>query len=65
MITDPVEKVSLSSSNLTRTLAYWNGILGLKVFSQDKDKAVVGFGESQVKLEFNDIGMQVHRKSLS
>ncbi|XP_046680473.1 glyoxalase domain-containing protein 4 isoform X2 [Homalodisca vitripennis] len=56
---DPVEKVTLSSSNLARTLAYWNGILGLKIFSQDKDKAVLGFAESQAKLEFKDIGKPV------
>jgi hypothetical protein len=55
-MTDPVEKVTLSSSNLARTLAYWHEILGLKIFSQDKDKAVLGFSESQAKLEFKDIG---------
>jgi len=56
---DPVEKVTLSSSNLANTLEYWNGILGLKIFSQEKDKAVLGFSESQAKLEFLDIGKPV------
>jgi len=56
---DPVEKVTLSSSNLARTLAYWNEILGLKIFSQEKDKAVLGFAESQAKLEFQDIGKPI------
>ncbi|XP_054289683.1 glyoxalase domain-containing protein 4-like [Macrosteles quadrilineatus] len=56
---DPVEKVTLSSSNLARTLAYWNEILGLKIFSKENDKALLAFAESQAKLEFKDIGKPV------
>lgn len=63
MIADPVEKVSLSCSNLARSLAYWNQILGLKIFSQDKEKAVVGFSEPQAKLELQDIGKFVRQTS--
>lgn len=56
MFSDPVEKVTLASSNLASSISYWNSILGLKIFSQDKEKAVLGFHESQAKLEFFDIG---------
>lgn len=56
---DPVQKVTLSSSNLKRTLDYWNGILGMKVYEQTNDAALLGFGDTQAKLEFKDIGKRV------
>uniref|UniRef100_A0A1B6DLV4 VOC domain-containing protein n=1 Tax=Clastoptera arizonana TaxID=38151 RepID=A0A1B6DLV4_9HEMI len=56
---DPVEKVTLSSSNLSKSLAFWNGILGLKIFSQEKDKAVIACNDSQAKLELKDIGKAI------
>lgn len=56
---DPVQKVTLSSSNLKRTLDYWNGILGMKVYEQTNDAALLGFGDTQAKLEFKDIGKPV------
>lgn len=56
MFIDPVEKVTLSSSNLSQSLAFWNGILGLKIFSEQKGSALLGFSESQTKLELKDIG---------
>lgn len=56
---DPVQKVTLSSSNLKRTLDYWNGILGMKIYEQSNGSALLGFGDSQAKLEFKDIGKPV------
>ncbi|XP_046751223.1 glyoxalase domain-containing protein 4 [Diprion similis] len=56
---DPVEKVTLSSSNLERTIAYWKNILRLKVYKQDDRKVLLGFGDNQAKLEFEDIGTEV------
>lgn len=54
--TDPVEKVTLSSSNLQRTIAYWKDILGLKIFDQKDKSVLMGYSEDQAKLEFEDIG---------
>lgn len=53
---DPVEKVTLASSNLQKSIDYWHGILGLKLFNQTKESAVFGFSETQAKLEVKDIG---------
>ncbi|XP_076662521.1 glyoxalase domain-containing protein 4 [Halictus rubicundus] len=61
---DPVEKVTLSSSNLQKTVAYWKDILELKVFSQTDKSVLLGYGDDQAKLEFQDIGMKVdHAKA--
>ncbi|KAG8225484.1 hypothetical protein J437_LFUL009477 [Ladona fulva] len=53
---DPVEKVALASSNLQRSVDYWNGILGLKIFQQTDKSVLLGFGENEAKLELHDIG---------
>lgn len=61
---DPIIKVSLASSNLSRSLTYWNGLLTLKVFEQSDKKALLGFSENQAKLELVDIGKPVdHAKA--
>lgn len=54
--TDPVEKVTLSSSNLQRTIEYWKNILRLRVYKQEERKVLFGYGDNQAKLEFEDIG---------
>ncbi|KOC70598.1 Glyoxalase domain-containing protein 4 [Habropoda laboriosa] len=56
---DPVEKVTLSSSNLQNTIAYWKDILGLKVFEQSDKKVLLGYSEDQAKVEFEDIGAEI------
>lgn len=57
---DPVEKVTLSSSSLEKSISYWKDILNLKVYDQ-KDKAVLlGFGDGQAKLELKDIGTPIN-----
>ncbi|XP_071632521.1 glyoxalase domain-containing protein 4 [Temnothorax longispinosus] len=57
---DPVEKVTLSSSNLERTIAYWKDILGLKIFDRKDKSVLMGYGKDQAKLEFEDIGTEVN-----
>ncbi|XP_070152791.1 glyoxalase domain-containing protein 4 [Polyergus mexicanus] len=57
---DPVKKVTLSSSNLERTIAYWKDILGLKIFDQKDKSVLMGYSEDQAKLEFEDIGTEVN-----
>ncbi|XP_026757900.1 glyoxalase domain-containing protein 4 [Galleria mellonella] len=58
---DPVLKVALASSNLARSIAYWNGLLSLKVFEKTDKSVVLGFSEDQAKLELVDIGGPVNR----
>lgn len=61
---DPVEKVALASSNLQRSIDYWNGILGLKICSQNNNKVVLKFPSDQIELELEDIGTTVdHAKA--
>ncbi|KAJ8959832.1 hypothetical protein NQ318_011565 [Aromia moschata] len=58
---DPVEKVTLASSNLAKSIEYWNGILGLKIFKQTDKSVEVGFNKVEAKLELQDIGAPVNR----
>jgi len=61
---DPVEKVTLASSDLKASVDYWTTIAGMKVFSQDDAAATVGFNEQQAKLELKSIGCPVdHQKA--
>ncbi|XP_066602947.1 glyoxalase domain-containing protein 4 [Prorops nasuta] len=57
---DPVEKVTLSSSNLQRTINYWKDILGLKVFEETSKSVLLGYSEDQAKLEFKEIDTTVN-----
>nr|XP_021185034.2 glyoxalase domain-containing protein 4 [Helicoverpa armigera] len=58
---DPVVKVSLASSNLEKSIEYWNGLLSLKVFEKTTKTVTLGFGDNQAKLELVDIGQPVNR----
>nr|CAG4641023.1 EOG090X09EK [Eulimnadia texana] len=61
---DPVKKVILASSSLEKSIDYWNGILGLKIYSQTDNSVVLGYGDEQAKLELKDIGTEVdHAKA--
>ncbi|XP_011306199.1 glyoxalase domain-containing protein 4 [Fopius arisanus] len=61
---DPVEKVSLSTSNLEKSISYWRDILNLKVYDQKDKTVLLGFADDQAKLEFKDIGVSVdHAKA--
>lgn len=51
-----MEKVTLSSSNLQRSIDYWKGILKLKIYKKNEKSVTLGFDEDQAKLEFEDIG---------
>ncbi|CAL7943099.1 unnamed protein product [Xylocopa violacea] len=57
---DPVEKVTLSSSNLQKTVAYWKDILELKVFNQTDKSILLGYSDDQAKIEFEDIGTEIN-----
>ncbi|XP_014205243.1 glyoxalase domain-containing protein 4 [Copidosoma floridanum] len=57
---DPVQKVSLSCSNLKRTIAYWKDILEMKLVEENAKTAILQYGDNQAKLEFKDIGTAVN-----
>lgn len=46
----------LSSTNLTKSMKFWNEILGLKIFNQNESVIELGFDEDQAKLKLRDIG---------
>ena len=54
--TDPVKKVTLASSDLEKSVNYWSGLLQMKVHEKSDNKAVLGFGDDQAKLELLAIG---------
>ncbi|XP_023243861.1 glyoxalase domain-containing protein 4-like [Centruroides sculpturatus] len=56
---DPVEKVILTSSNLKKSLAFWNELLGMKVYEQNDHMALLGFADNQCKLELISINKDV------
>lgn len=61
---DPVEKVTLCSSNLQKTIAYWKDILDMKVIEKADNRVSMSYGEDQAKLEFIDIGTAIdHAKA--
>ncbi|GBP42863.1 Glyoxalase domain-containing protein 4 [Eumeta japonica] len=59
--TDKVIKVSLASSSLDRSVAYWKDLLTLKLYEKTSKTALLGFAEDQAKLELIDIGGPVDR----
>jgi len=44
---DPVQNVILGSSDLQRTIEFWNGKLGMTIYSQSDDFAIFGYDDSQ------------------
>ncbi|CAH1154183.1 unnamed protein product [Phaedon cochleariae] len=58
---DPVQQVTLASSNLQKSIDYWQGILGLRVFNKTDESVIVGFQDNEAKLELKDIGESVNR----
>ncbi|CAG9838303.1 unnamed protein product [Diabrotica balteata] len=58
---DPVDSVTLNVSNLKKSIEYWNGILGLKIFKSNDKSTVLGFKENEAKLEIQEIGQAIDR----
>lgn len=48
---DPVYSITLSVSNLTKSLDYWSKLLGMTVYSQTDTSALLGYSDDQAKLE--------------
>lgn len=58
---DPVQKVTVASSNLANSIKFWNDVLGLSIFEQTSESVIVGFDKDQAKLELRDIGQPINR----
>ncbi|XP_061136838.1 glyoxalase domain-containing protein 4 [Syngnathus typhle] len=60
--TDPVQKVCLGVSDLAKSIHYWSKLLGMTVMEKNDDKktALLGFGDTQCKLELRDINGTVN-----
>ncbi|XP_042905246.1 glyoxalase domain-containing protein 4 [Parasteatoda tepidariorum] len=56
---DPVQKVTLSCSNLKCSVEYWNGLLGMKIFNQEDKTVLMGYSSEQCKLELVEINEPV------
>nr|XP_057936209.1 glyoxalase domain-containing protein 4 [Doryrhamphus excisus] len=54
---DPVQRVSLGVSDIRRSTNYWSTLLGMTVMERNEGKKTVllGFGDTQCKLELHDI----------
>lgn len=59
-IGDPVVKVSLAVSNLSRSVKYWNELLGMTILETHQSAALLGYDASQCKLELVEINGAVN-----
>jgi len=48
----PVSGITLASTNIEATVEFWSKILGLTVFEQSENQAILGFDESQAFVRF-------------
>ncbi|NWR33171.1 GLOD4 protein, partial [Tachuris rubrigastra] len=55
---DPVLKVTLGVSDLQKSINYWSGLLGMKIYEKDEEKqrALLGYADNQCKLELKAVG---------
>uniref|UniRef100_U3JTD0 Glyoxalase domain containing 4 n=2 Tax=Ficedula albicollis TaxID=59894 RepID=U3JTD0_FICAL len=55
---DPVWKVTLGVSDLQKSVSYWSGLLGMKIYEKDEEKqrALLGYADNQCKLELQAVG---------
>lgn len=56
MYKDPVQKVTLASSDKDHSLKYWSELLGLKVYNQNEKQTLLGYADDQAKLALQFIG---------
>uniref|UniRef100_A0A023FW61 Putative glyoxalase n=1 Tax=Amblyomma parvum TaxID=251391 RepID=A0A023FW61_AMBPA len=49
---DPVEEVVLASSDMARTVSYWQGLLGMKMLERSDKEAAFTYDDAQCRLRF-------------
>lgn len=60
---DPVRKVTLASSNLQASMAYWEGLLGMTVYSETDHTILLGYDDHQCRLELKKVDGAVDHAS--
>jgi len=58
---DPVESVSLSSSDLQKSVEFWRGVLGMELYHQEDNMARLGFAPTQCSLVLKQIDGVIDR----
>lgn len=58
LILDPVDKISLGVSDLEKSMKYWHELLGMKLYKQQSDRVLLGYGDDQCKLELLSLAGQ-------
>lgn len=62
-LNDPLKKVSLACSSLSKSVDYWHEKCGMKIYHQNNEQALLGFGDDQCKLELYEIGMKIEHET--
>ncbi|KAL1140668.1 hypothetical protein AAG570_000598 [Ranatra chinensis] len=57
---DPVQKITLASSDLAKSIDYWNDVLGFNISEKTDESVSFECSASHIKLEFRDIGCAVN-----
>ncbi|XP_050544289.1 glyoxalase domain-containing protein 4 isoform X3 [Daktulosphaira vitifoliae] len=60
---DPIVNIILSSTNLQKSVKFWNEILGLNIFNQSSSYAELGFGDEQAKLQLKAIKEPINHET--
>jgi catechol 2,3-dioxygenase-like lactoylglutathione lyase family enzyme len=60
---DKLSKVSLASSNLERSVAFWSNFLGMEVLEKTEARVVLSYGPDQASLELVLIKQAVDHKT--
>ena len=58
---DPVESVSLSSSDLQKSVDFWQGVLGMELYQREGNSAKLGFSASQCALVLQQVEGDIDR----
>lgn len=60
---DPMNYIIYNVSNLKNSIAYWNGLLNMKILRQDEKKALLSYNNGKFGIEFNEIAEVIDRKA--
>ncbi|XP_071790805.1 glyoxalase domain-containing protein 4-like [Asterias amurensis] len=58
---DPVQKVTLGVSNLSKSTDYWTKLCGMTLYEQTDKSVLLGYSEGQCKLELKAVGATIDR----
>lgn len=48
----PISGISLASTNISNTIKFWNGIIGLKIFEETEKEVIMGVSDAQAYIKF-------------